>query len=363
MRVFASVCVGCALWTVAASAAPSANPKSSQVPATNVEIQSACPDYPSMFEHVVPMVVSVASGEMISSRFTAKEIGSGFVWDDANHVVTALHVLGGGKLVRVRTTDARVLTAQVIASDDTYDLAVLRVDGLKLKPLPLGDISKLRLGQSIASVGNPYGLESSVNVGVVSAIGRRLPDGATSYRGAYALTSASDDPIQKLKKSGEFLQTNLPLNSGDSGGPLLNIAGEVIGLNVAIYQGGQGISFSIPIDRVRVVTEALLKSGVFKRGYAGLFLRPVPPKNAREAGLEKQMGARILSVVPGRPADLAGLKVDDIVLKFDGREVVNESALTWIIASTPPGKRVQVEIARKLQRLNLSLTVTAQPNN
>ncbi len=312
-----------------------------------------CFDYESVFNQIAPSVVSIGAGEIINGRFNARQVGSGFVWDAHNHVVTSAHVVTIAPTHRVRTAKGRVLKAELIAYDIDSDLAVLSVPQLNLSALPRGDASNLHPGQSIAAVGNPYGLDQSITIGVVSALGRSLPDGSTSYYGANA---------NKAARSG-FIQTDLAINPGNSGGPLLDRSGLVIGVNAATLDRGQGVSFAAPIDRVEVIVRALIEEGVFHRGYIGLYLKPVPPKTAAAAGLAEPTGARVKSVVAQSPAERIGLQEGDIILEFNGKKVTNESALPWLVASTTPGSQVDMLVARGKERLRLSVQVEQKPEH
>lgn len=311
-----------------------------------------CIDYETVFDRIAPSVVSVGAGEIINGRFNARQVGSGFVWDAHNHVITSAHVIKSEPTLRVRTANARVLKAELVAYDADSDLAVLHVPELNLSALPHGDATKLHPGQSIAAVGNPYGLDQSITAGIVSALGRSLPDGSTSYFGANT---------NKGIHSG-FIQTDLAINPGNSGGPLLDQQGLVVGVNAAILDRGQGVAFAAPIDRVEVIARALIEEGRFVRGYVGLYLKPVPPKAAAAAGLDSPAGARIRAVAPQSPAERAGLQAGDIVLQFAHQKVQNESSLPWLVASTPPGSQVEVLIARGKSRLTLNIQVERSPS-
>ncbi len=297
-------------------------------------------DFSRVFRMVSPSVVGVAAGTRVDGRFKISRRGTGFAWDDAGHIVTNAHAVAEATEVRVRTQDGKVVRSRIVGLDANTDLAVLVVDGLELEPIARGDYSAVSPGQWVAAIGNPYGMDHSITVGVVSAIGRKnLPPGAPKYA--------------------DFIQSDVSIFPGNSGGPLVNDEGQVIGLNTAKL--GQGLSFSTRIDMVETVTDRLVREGRFDRGFAGLFVRHVSAKTAESCGLPRPTGARVRGVVSEAPAELAGLQSGDVILEFDGRKIGGPAALPWMIAATRPGRTVDVKIARKTDRLTLQLTVSDPP--
>ncbi len=296
------------------------------------------PDFAAVFARVAPSVVGVASGRTVDGRFEPAHFGSGFVWDDAGHVVTSDHVLARGEVVRVRTYGGRVHAARVTGRDEATDVALLVVEGATLKPAPRGSARDLRPGQWVAAIGNPYGMDHSITVGVVSALGRNnLPPGAPRYT--------------------DFVQTDASVNPGSSGGPLVDGHGRVVAVSTAMLDRGQGLAFATPIDMVATVVGALAAHGRFERGFAGFVPRAVTVAEARGAGLNGRQGARVNRVVPGGPAERAGLAVGDIILRFGAAEVARPDDLPWLIAATRPGTRVPLELVRGAERLRLELVV------
>jgi len=298
------------------------------------------PDFVSVFERVSPSTLGVAAGHMVHGRFKVTRSGSGFVWDRAGHVVTNAHLVAEAGAVRIRSRDGRVFLGQIVGLDAGTDLAVLRVKGLGLDPVARGVLADLKPGQWVAAVGNPYGMDHSIAVGVISAVGRRnLPGNSAKYA--------------------EFIQSDVSIFPGNSGGPLVDTQGRVIGLNTAKL--GQGLSFSTHIDMVGTVVERLVEHGRFDRGFAGLYLKPVSFKKAERLGLGSRKGAVIRALVGEGPADLAGLVPGDVILTIGTRTIHTPGAVPWLIAATSPGTTVPVVIAREYERITLDLTVGSVP--
>ncbi len=299
------------------------------------------PDFAMVFEAVSPSVLTVIAGRLdAQGKFEPTRNGTGFVWDASGHIVTNAHLIAGTSQVRVRTLGGVVKRAALVGIDSPTDLAVLAVEGVALRGVHRGDVRRLRPGQWVAAIGNPYGMQHSITVGVVSAVGRRkLPPGGPRYA--------------------DFVQTDLNINPGNSGGPLVDARGRVVGLNTAVLGRGQGLAFAIPIDMVAVVADRLLSEGRFVRGFAGLFVGSVGPKTALAAGLEGQRGARVTGLVESGPATRAGLAKGDIIVRFDDTDIDEAGALPWVIARTRPGARVSVRVARGPDRLELTLDVAA----
>ena len=299
-----------------------------------------CPpstDFSAVFEAVSPSVVGIVSGRQRNGRFQATQSGTGIVWD-AHHIVTNDHLIADAEEVRVRTREGRVSRAEVVGNDGPTDLAVLRIPGA-LTPPKRGQSAQLKPGQWVAAIGNPYGMDYSITVGVVSAVGRQnLPPGGPKY--------------------GDFIQADLNLNPGNSGGPLVAANGEVVGMTTAIIGGAAGLSFASPIEMVETVVERLLRDGRFVRGFAGLFVKEVSWSVARKAGLERPQGARVRGVVKGGPAQVAGLKPGDIILRFGTQPVEDAAGLPWMIAATPPASQIALAVARGPTRLSMTLALT-----
>ena len=309
----------------------------------------ARPDFASAFDHVAPGVVGVAAGRRDGARLIVRRTGSGFVFQTSGMqttIVTNDHLLGDAPSVAVRLPDGRTLDARVVGRDASTDLAVLQIDltldagGPGPVPVPLAKAGSLRTGAWVAAIGNPMGLEQSITVGVVSALERRgLP--GTSLRSA------------------TFIQTDVSLNPGSSGGPLVDGMGRVVGLNTAVLARAQGIAFATPIEVVKTVVEELMLHGRFVRGFAGIVVKSVRVRDAVEAGLPKQQGARVTQVVDKGPGDRAGLKPGDVILRFGQKRIDDSTALPWLIAATRPGEVIELRVARRTKRLLLSLEVAS----
>lgn len=325
------------------AAQPAATPKPRPGPppaaAPTVAPYVGGPDFSAVFARVSPSVVGVVAGRRADKRFHPARSGTGFAWDDRGHVVTNDHVISAGAEHRVRTHEGHVYPAKLVGRDGPTDLAVLRIDAT-LPPVTRGRVDTLKPGHWAAAIGNPYGMEHSITVGVISALGRYdLPPGAPRYA--------------------NFIQTDLAVNPGNSGGPLVDSMGRTVGLNTAIVRDAQGLAFATPIDMVETVVAQLVEHGRFERGFAGLYVRAVSPRAARNAGLDAPMGARVTGVVGDGPAARAGVTPGDILLRFGDREVRAAGALPWMIASTAPGTDVVLEIARATGREKVTVAITA----
>jgi len=253
-------------------------------------------------------------------------IGSGFIISQDGYVLTNAHVVDGADEVYVTLTDKHEFKAKVVGIDKRTDVAVVKIDGSKLPWLPIGDSDKIKAGQWVVAIGSPFGLDNSVSAGIVSS---------------------------KARDTGDFLpliQTDVAVNPGNSGGPLINMNGEVIGINSQIYSrsgGFMGISFAVPIDEAMQVVDQLKSSGKVSRSRIGVKLSEVPKEVAESFGLTKGQGAFISMVEPGLPADRAGIVAGDIVLEFNGQPVAKWTDLSRIVANTKPGTKSTVKLWNK----------------
>ncbi len=257
-------------------------------------------------------------------------LGSGFVIDAKGHVVTNDHVIESARELRVVLEDGTELAATVIGRDPKLDLAVLEVDASpQLVPAPLGASDQLQVGEWVVALGNPFGREVTASAGIVSSLGKTseglLGPEPHTYRG--------------------FLTTDASINAGNSGGPLVNTAGEVVGVNSAVDKRGAGVGYAIPIDHAKRMIPILLDEGRPTRTWLGIFIHPVTPELAKQRQLAKVTGVLVSEVIPGSPAAKAGIKAGDIVLRFDQREV-NEQNFPWIAATTGVGESIQVVVWR-----------------
>ncbi len=268
--------------------------------------------------------------------------GSGFIVSNDGYILTNAHVVAGVEEVTVKLTDKRKFTAKVIGYDARSDIAVIKINAKNLPVVTIGDPDKLRVGEAVVAIGSPFGFENSVTSGIVSAKGRSLP-------------SESYVP---------FIQTDVAVNPGNSGGPLFNLRGEVVGVNSQIYSrsgGYQGVSFSIPIDLAMEVADQLKAGGKIARGWLGVGIQEVSSDLAESFGLDRPRGALIAEVQEDSPAAKAGLQASDVVLKFDGKSIENSGDLPRLVGSTKPGSKVAVQVWRKRALKEVSVTVGELP--
>ena len=270
----------------------------------------------------------------------AMSLGSGFIIDTAGYVVTNNHVIQDAEEITVKLHDDTVLKATVVGRDTNVDLAVLKIDPGKhqLTAVPFGNSDESRVGDWVLAIGNPFGFGSTVTAGIISARSRDIQAG----------------------KYDDFLQTDASINKGNSGGPMFNMAGEVIGINTAIYSptgGSVGIGFAIPSSLAKPVIDSLKKYGKIKRGWLGVHIQSLDQDLADSMSLSTDKGAAVVSVSPGGPADKAEVKPGDVILKFDGKDVGEMRRLPRIVAETPIGKKVDMDVWRNGQMVTLHVVV------
>jgi serine protease Do len=274
--------------------------------------------------------------------FTQRGAGSGFVIRKDGVVLTNNHVVDNAKQVTVTLSDGREFDAKVMGRDPKTDLAVLKIDAKGTLPTAhFGDSDDLRVGDWVVAIGNPFGLSNTVTAGIVSAKGRTI--GAGPY----------DD----------FIQTDAPINPGNSGGPLLNERGEVVGINTAIFSqsgGNVGIGFAIPINLAKQLVPQLEEHGHVTRAWLGVTIQKVTPELAQSLDVEPARGALVAEVSPRSPAATSGIEPGDVITRYDGNAVEEEAALPMLVASTPVGKTVPVEIVRNGRTETVEVTVARQ---
>ncbi len=266
--------------------------------------------------------------------------GSGFIIDPDGSILTNHHVIDRAERITVTLSDGRTLLARVVGTDPDSDIALIKVDGQKGLPVAaLGDSATLRMGEWVCAIGNPLGYEHSVTVGVVSFVGRKLFD-------------ASLD---------NYIQTDAAINFGNSGGPLINARGEVIGINAAISSRASNIGFAVPISSAAAILPQLKADGRVSRGYIGVGLRDVDDDLQRSLNLPVGYGALIQDVTKGSPAERAGLKPYDVVVEFDAERVANDEELIQGIASRAPGTSAAVRVVRNGREQGLTVKLAERP--
>jgi serine protease Do len=268
----------------------------------------------------------------------SQSLGSGFIISADGYILTNAHVVDSADKITVRLTDKREFKAKVIGADKRTDVALLKIEATGLPKISQGDPSLLKVGEWVLAIGSPFGFDSSVTAGIVSAKGRSLSQ----------------------ENFVPFIQTDVAINPGNSGGPLFNMKGEVVGINSQIYSrsgGYMGLSFAIPIDVAMDVVNQLRANGKVTRGRIGVVIQEVTRELADSFGLSKPSGALISSVEKGGPADKAGVQASDVVLKFDSKAVTSSHDLPRIVAATRPGSKVAVQLWRKGETREVTLTV------
>lgn len=289
---------------------------------------SSFPDFTVLVEKVEPVVVSILAESRRRGTLVGTAGGSGFVLSEDGYVLTNRHVVADADKVKVRLHNGREYTAEIVGQDAGTDVALLKIDADNLKFAKIGNVEDLKVGQWVLAFGAPFGFEQTVTAGIVSAKGRAL--GTEQYV--------------------PFIQSDVAINRGNSGGPLINMDGEVVGINSQILSatgGNIGLSFSIPMNLAMDIVGQLRDTGVVNRGYLGVGYQPVDYDLAKSFGLETVHGALINNVEEGAPADKAGLKAGDIVLKVDEQPVENYNELAYLVGLQRPGSKIKLEIARQ----------------
>ncbi len=276
--------------------------------------------------------------------FNSQSLGSGFIIDADGYIVTNHHVVKDADEILVRLSDRRELIAKLIGSDERSDIALLKIEADSLPVVKIGNSDKLKVGEWAMAIGSPFGFDHSISVGVVSAIGRsNLPN--SSYV--------------------PFIQTDVAINPGNSGGPLFNLKGEVIGINSQIYTrtgGFMGLSFSIPINVAMNVVKQIKKDGHVTRGWLGVLIQEVNRELAESFGMKQPRGAAILKVLDDSPAEKAGFKIGDVIIKFGDKDIYRSSDLPLAVGTTEVGKKVRVRIIREGRAKTLTVKVEELPN-
>ncbi|HPI91746.1 MAG TPA: DegQ family serine endoprotease [Deltaproteobacteria bacterium] len=269
--------------------------------------------------------------------------GSGFIITPDGYILTNNHVVGDADKVLVKLLDGREFTAKTIGTDPPTDVAVIKIDAKNLPVLPLGDSSKVEVGEWVLALGNPFGLSHTLTAGIVSATGRNHV-GISDYE--------------------DFIQTDAAINPGNSGGPLINLEGKVIGINTAIYSqsgGYMGIGFAIPVNMAKDIYDQLVKQGNVTRGYLGVMIQELTPEIAKSFGLKEASGVLVSDIMPGTPAEKAGLKQGDIIIRFNGEQVDTVAPFRNRVALMAPGTKADLTVIRDGRQRNLTVKIEKMP--
>lgn len=276
---------------------------------------------------------------------TQQSLGSGFVIDPEGDIITNAHVVEGADEIKVQFANQKTYIAKLVGSDSDTDIALIRVEAnIKFPSAPLGNSDALRVGDWVLAAGNPFGLSNTVTAGIVSAKGRFI--GNTAYD--------------------NLIQTDASINPGNSGGPLVNIKGEVVGINQSIFSrsgGNIGIGFAIPINLIKPVIAQLKDKGTVTRAWLGVKMQHIDENLATSFGLEKPMGALVNQVVPGGPAEKAGVLEGDVIIAINDDEVEDQNELMRQVSLSPVGSQVKLTIVRDKKKLDLTVTLTERPDN
>ncbi|MBF0132290.1 MAG: DegQ family serine endoprotease [Magnetococcales bacterium] len=276
-------------------------------------------------------------------RSESQNLGSGFVIDPEGFILTNHHVVEGADKITVRFPDEREFTAKMIGGDSKTDLALIRIEtGEKLPVVDMGDSEATEVGAWVMAIGNPFGLDATVTVGIISAKGRIIGSGPYD----------------------DFIQTDAAINPGNSGGPLFDMQGKVVGINTAIFSrsgGNMGIGFAIPVNLAKSVVTQLKNSGHVTRSWLGIGIQTVTPELAQALGLKEPRGALITHVMPDGPGEKSGLKTGDVILKFDNHEINRMRELPTMVAATEVGKKVSMDVLRDGKPVQMSATTGVMP--
>ena len=359
---------------------PSVPAAATTAPSSAAPLVSGLPDFTALVERVAPAVVNVEARLGASSQNADDEggnddgmpdifrrffgpgmpmpqrpgpqqgpqqgprgvaLGSGFIISPDGYVLTNAHVVEGADQVTVKLSDRRDYKARVVGTDPQSDVALLKIDAHDLPSVALGDSSTLKPGQWVVAIGSPFGLDHSVTAGVVSAVGRSNPYADQRYV--------------------PFIQTDVAINRGNSGGPLLNTSGQVVGINSQIFSnsgGYMGVSFAIPIDTAMSAVKQLKATGKVERGQLGVTVQGISAEAAKGLGMNDTRGALVNGVLDGSPAARAGIVSGDVIRRFDGQTIEDASDLPPLVGALAPGAKADVTVLRNGRELNLPVTLS-----
>jgi serine protease Do len=319
---------------------------------------------PDIIERVIPAVVNIKSKRVVRNSLSSdplfrdffrrffrdmprervqRNLGSGVIVSSDGYILTSNHLVEKAEEIEVILPDRREFDAEIIGTDNQSDVAVIKIEGDDLPVLPTGDSDRLRLGETVIAIGYPFGVGQTVTRGIVSALGKTL----------------------ELVNYEDFIQTDAAINPGNSGGALINIDGELIGINTAIVSrsgGSQGIGFAIPINLATSIMESIIDHGYVVRGYLGVMLQDVTQGMARVFGMEGNRGALISEVMDDTPADRAGIRSGDVIVSFNGKRVDDTNDLKSMVAGVTPGRKAEVELIRDGEKKTVEVEIGEMPD-
>jgi serine protease Do len=273
----------------------------------------------------------------------AASLGSGVIVDSNGYILTSNHVVQGAEEIKVTLSDNREFKGKIIGTDPMTDIAVIKIDAKDLPAIKWGDSEKLRVGETVLAIGSPYGLSQTITSGIVSAVGRANV-GIADYE--------------------DFIQTDAAINPGNSGGALVNVRGELIGINTAIFStsgGYQGIGFAVPTNMAKTVMDSLIKKGKVIRGWFGVTIQALTPELAKQFNLKEDKGSLIGDVIEGSPAEKAGLQRGDVIIEYEGKKIDEPYQLRNMVANTAPGQEVEIKIIRENRTETKKVTIGELP--
>jgi len=273
----------------------------------------------------------------------AMSLGSGVIVDSKGYILTSNHVIQNAEEIEVTLSDKREFKGKIVGTDPMTDIAVIKIEGDRLQTIRWGDSDKLRVGETVLAIGSPYGLAGTVTRGIVSAVGRANV-GIASYE--------------------DFIQTDAAINPGNSGGALVNVRGELIGINTAIFSttgGYQGIGFAVPSNMAKAVMESLIKKGKVVRGWLGVTVQSITPDLAKQFNLKEDRGALITDVIEGSPAEKAGILRGDVIIEYEGKKIDEPFQLRNMVANTSPGKEVELKVIREKRIETIKVVIGELP--
>jgi serine protease Do len=281
-------------------------------------------------------------GEQPQREFKERSLGSGFIIDREGYIVTNNHVVENADKIKVKLKNGKQFDAEVIGKDPSTDIALIKIKaGEDLPTLPWGDSNALEVGQWVVAIGSPFGLEQTVTAGIISAKGRVIGSGPYD----------------------NFLQTDASINPGNSGGPLVNLQGQVVGINTAIVASGQGIGFAIPIDLAHGIIDQLKTKGAVTRGWLGVVIQDLSEDMADYYSIPDKKGVMVMEVMPGNPAEAAGIQPKDIIVEINGQPVSTSRDLTGTVASLNVGEKAKVILIRNGKKQTVQVEIAKRPED